>query len=78
MSTSPRSLVYDAFRELVSGAFEGDIETTPLAELGVDSLDFFEVAMILEDEHGIVLPPEQLHSELTLKELCDMAEPEAG
>ena len=77
MSASPRSLVYDAFRELVSDAFKGDIETTPLAELGVDSLDFYEAAMILEDEHGIVIPTEQLHSELTLKELGDMVDPEA-
>lgn len=74
MSTSPRSLVRDAFRKLVSDDFKGDVETTPLADLGVDSLDFFEVAMILEDEHGIEIPAERLHAELTLKELCDMVD----
>ena len=75
MAVSARSLVHDAFRALVSDAFKGDVEATPLADMGVDSLDFFEVAMILEDEHGIVIPAEKLHAELTLKELCEMIEP---
>jgi len=72
MSDSIDVIVRNEFRGLLRDDHPDDFDDIPLAELGVDSLEFFEVTMILEDEHGIVIPITDLHSSVTLKEILAM------
>jgi acyl carrier protein len=50
----------------------GDFDDIPLAELGMDSLEFFEAVMILEDDHGIVIPVAELDSTVTLRRILQL------
>ncbi|MFT4564430.1 MAG: acyl carrier protein [Gammaproteobacteria bacterium] len=74
MSTSTKEIVRKEFANLLREDHPGNFDEIPLAELGVDSLEFFEVTMILEDDHGIVIPIRDLHSDITLKDILDMLE----
>jgi acyl carrier protein len=44
----------------------------PLEELGIDSLVLVELAVILEDEFGIVVDDQQLTGEQTLTDVVDL------
>ncbi len=72
MSKTSEEIVRDEFRKLLREDFSGEFDEIPLVELGIDSLEFFEATMILEDEFGIVVPVTDLHSEITLKEIFSM------
>jgi acyl carrier protein len=72
VSDSIDVIVRNEFRSLLRDDHPDEFDDIPLAELGVDSLEFFEVTMILEDEHGIVIPITDLHSSVTLKEILAM------
>jgi acyl carrier protein len=74
LSKAHEDIIREEFRQLLRDDHEGDFDEMPLAELGVDSLDFFEVLMILEDEHGIVIPVKELHNTITLKEILQMTD----
>lgn len=62
-------IIREAFRILLRNDFEGDLDRIPLAELGIDSLDFFEALIDLEEQHGLKIPIEKLDGELTLVDL---------
>ena len=68
-SASAGDIIRNEFRKLLRDDYRGDFDEIPLAELGVDSLEFFEVTMILEDKYDIIIPDTQLHSSITLKEI---------
>lgn len=72
MSKTSEEIVRDEFRKLLREDFSGDFDEIPLAELGIDSLEFFEATMILEDDFGIVVPVTDLHGKITLKEILSM------
>ncbi len=40
-------------------------------ELGVDSLDLFELVMALEEEFGVEIPSEDLESVVTVQDIMD-------
>jgi acyl carrier protein len=61
------SIIRETFRALLRQDFEGDIDHTPLAELGIDSLDFFEALIALEERHGFAIPIEKLDGSVTLE-----------
>ena len=74
VSRSAENVVRDEFRRLLREDYPENFEDVPLAELGIDSLDFFETTMILEDKYGIVVPVAKLHNAITLREICAMLE----
>lgn len=64
------SAVIAEFRTRMRKDLDGDLEGTPLAELGIDSLDFFEAVMALEERLGCEIPIENLDAETTVRSLC--------
>ncbi len=73
--TDTKTLVRDEFRCLLRHDIEGDIDDIPLSRLGIDSLDFFEALIQLEEAHGIVIPIEKLDNAVTLRDLFAALEP---
>jgi acyl carrier protein len=60
------SIVRREFNKLVPDEI---VEETPLAELGVDSLDFFDKILTLEDEYGIKIDIAELDEDMTLRDV---------
>lgn len=58
------------FKTRMRKDLERDVEITPLAELGIDSLDFFEAVMALEERLGCEIPIEKLDADTTVRSLC--------
>ncbi|MBQ3418228.1 MAG: acyl carrier protein [Ruminococcus sp.] len=56
----------------------GDIEIKPESkiteDLGADSLDILQLLMTIEEEHGIVIPDEELASFETVQDIVDYLE----
>lgn len=74
MNESTRVVIRREFRKLLPADYDRDFDARPLAELGVDSLDFFETIMILEEDYGIVIPIEKLESSVTVDDLVAVSE----
>jgi acyl carrier protein len=66
------AIVRETFRALLREDFDGDIDRTPLAELGIDSLDFFEALIELEEQHDLTIPIEKLDGSVTLEGMYRM------
>lgn len=62
-------VVHEAFRALLPADAGDGIDTVPLAQLGVDSLSFFNTILMLEDELGISIPLTELDNQVTLRDL---------
>lgn len=43
-------------------------------DLGIDSLDLFEMVMSLEDEYGVEIPPEDLERIITIADIMQYLE----
>ena len=60
----------------------GDIEIRPESkiseDLGADSLDILQLLMTIEEEHGIVIPDEELASFETVQDIVDYLEKNQG
>lgn len=56
----------------------GDIEIRPESkiseDLGADSLDILQLLMTIEEEHGIVIPDEELAAFETVQDIVDYLE----
>jgi len=50
---------------------EVKLEANLIDDLGVDSLEIFEIVMSLEDEFGIEIPNEDIEGIKTVKEIVD-------
>lgn len=50
------------------------IDNITISELNLDSLDFFELIIDLEDNHKIFIPIDNISNKLTLSELIRSAE----
>lgn len=74
METDRRAIIHGELRKLLRDDIGDDISDTPIAELGVDSLDFFDLLSQLEDAHGIDIPIEHLDENVTLNSLVAAAE----
>ncbi len=72
MSEQTHDVIRKEFKKLLREDHPDDFDKIPLVELGIDSLEFYETLMILEDEHGIVIPDTELHSSITLEEILAM------
>ena len=53
---------------------EVKLEANLIDDLGVDSLEIFEIVMSLEDEFGIEIPNEDIEDIKTVKEIVDYIE----
>lgn len=65
-----QAAVTTEFRTRMRKDLDRDVENTPLAELGIDSLDFFEAVMALEERLGCEIPIEKLDAQTTVRSLC--------
>lgn len=65
------SIVRGEFVKLFAENSNPEIDNTPLADLGVDSLDFFEKVLFLEEEFGIKIPISVLDNDVTLNDILD-------
>lgn len=69
MGLSPAEIIRTEFRKMLRQDFPAEIDDIPIADMGIDSLDFFEAILRLEEAHGIVIPIEKLDSAVTLRDL---------
>jgi acyl carrier protein len=74
-SPTPEQWIQDRFISLAEemgkpGLFSHEDElNSPIASAGVDSLEFVEIVMELEEQYGIEIGDEQLHPSVTFSEL---------
>lgn len=61
-----------AFKPLIRKDYESAIDDIPLFELGIDSLDFFEQMIYLEDDLGIQFSVEDLSHTVSINDLCKL------
>ena len=47
-------------------------------DLGIDSLDFVDIVVIVEKNFGFKIKPEEMKSVVTLKDFCDYIEKKVG
>lgn len=66
-------IIRKTFRSLLRTDYEGDMDRIPLAELGIDSLDFFEALIDLEEQHGLKIPIEKLDGTVTLQDIFELS-----
>lgn len=69
MASDSASIVRNEFKKLLPADRMEGIDETPLADLGIDSLDFFEKILILDEEFGIKIPISELDNDVTLKDI---------
>lgn len=66
MPNNFEEIVQAEFMKMVRKGIDGNIVDVPISELGIDSLDFFETVILLEEEFGIKIPIEKLDNKITL------------
>lgn len=69
----------EKIREIVMQNLSMDLETVTATakfkeDLGIDSLDLFELAMALEEEYGIEIPAEALESLTCIEDVAKYIE----
>lgn len=78
MAARTRSELLEVFTrtagEVVDKSFAGVAESTPIAELGVDSLGMLEIIGALERELSIQIPDESLAGIQTVEDLLEAVE----
>ena len=47
-------------------------------DLGIDSLDFVDIVVIIERKFGFKIKPEEMAGVVTLRQFCDYIESKAG
>lgn len=66
--------IRNSFYRLIREDFEKNLDNTPLLEMGIDSLDFFEQMVYLEDELGFRFSVEDISHNVTINDLLKMLE----
>lgn len=67
-------LIKNAFYKLLKTPETTPIENVPISVLNIDSLEFFEFIIDLEETHKIFIPIENIGDEITLANLISSAE----
>lgn len=65
-SSSIHAVISGEIKRRAGISADAVIDHTPIAELGLDSLDFFEIILNLEEEHQLSIPIERFDQEITL------------
>ncbi|MDD5862052.1 MAG: acyl carrier protein [Prevotella sp.] len=47
-------------------------------DMGIDSLDFVDIVVIVEKKFGFKIKPEEMQNVITLKDFCDYIEKKLG
>ena len=74
MSKYFEDIIRNEFKKILRDEYQDPFDTMPLADLGVDSLEFYETIMILEDKFGITIDDSELHSSVTLEQIFVMVD----
>lgn len=61
--------IRESIRDFLKKPTLENVDNIPLAQLGIDSLDFFEWLMILEEKYEIDIPIEKLDNDITIGQL---------
>lgn|GEM_PF-1884425 len=69
MKNNAAEIVRAEFRKMLRKDIQGEIDDIPISNLGIDSLDFFETVIHLEETFGIHIPIEKLDGAVTLRDL---------
>ncbi len=69
MAEKTEELIIAEFRSKMRKDIGDNINDIPIADLGIDSLDFFEILMNLEEEFDIIIPVENLDNTVTISSL---------
>ena len=69
MAEKTEELIIAEFRSNMRKDIGDNINDIPIADLGIDSLDFFEILMNLEEEFDIIIPVENLDNTVTISSL---------
>lgn len=64
--------VYNKFKKLLRDDIECDIENTPLVEMGIDSLDFFDVILEIEEEFKLDIPVENMDAKFKISDIANI------
>lgn len=75
MNKPAGEIVREEFRKMLRQDLQEEIDDIPIAELGIDSLDFYEKLLYLEDEFGINIPIAELDSTVTLRSMIALLDP---
>lgn len=67
-------LIRNTFYELLKTSKNTPIEDIPISDLNIDSLEFFEFIVDLEETHKIFIPIENIGDEITLSSLISSAQ----
>lgn len=70
-ASNVESTIRREFKQLLREDIDCDIDNTPIVELGIDSLDFFELLTEIEDKFGQQVPLEELDDKVTLLDLIN-------
>ena len=54
------------------------IEDLEIEDLGIDSLDFVDIVVIVEKNFGFKIKPEEMQGVVTLSQFCDYIESKVG
>ena len=71
--------MFEAVRDILIKQLKlKDVEVTPASrikeDLGADSLDILQLLMTIEEEHGIVIPDEELAKFTVVQDIVDYLE----
>lgn len=66
-------LIRDTFYGLLKTSKDTPIDDIPISDLNIDSLEFFEFIVDLEETHKIYIPIESIGDEITLSNLISSA-----
>lgn len=69
MTNNPEEIIQAEFRKIMRKGPDEKIDDVPISELGIDSLDFFEAVIHIEEEFGIKIPVEKLDNSITLRSI---------
>jgi acyl carrier protein len=67
-------LIRNTFYELLKISKNTPIDDIPINDLNIDSLEFFEFIVDLEETHKIFIPIENIGDEITLSSLISSAQ----
>jgi len=67
-----KEAIRQAFKGIIRSDFEHVIDDIPLLEMGIDSLDFFEQIVYLEEDLGLSFKVEDVDNKVTINDLVKM------
>ena len=70
MDNATRDLIKSEFKKLLQESTD-QIDNIPISELGIDSLDFFEFIVHIDEHYGVKFNHIKLDNQLTINSFMD-------